>query len=805
MVKQLKLVDLTLNGNLINSGFDVSLTIYDGLFSVDGELEKRSFIKRTRGQLPSNPELSKALEEWRDSYHRLGTLNRGIVVEGVEIGGQFNDCRNAAEQLKSCFFKWLNSLQFKGVETSLRDYCALDDQIQILLEIQNKRDRDQLQHLPWHLWSFVNERKYAEIAFQPDTTQSPAVQVEYQTQDAKVLAIVGYGGGINTNRDLELLTTLESVTVLREPDRSDIDEQLWTQNWDILFFAGHSDSQYETGKLYLNRHGDYLTIEELSSGLEKSIGQGLKLAIFNSCDGLGLAYELERLYFPQIIVMKEPIPDQIAHKFLNYFLKALKNTDSVYIALRVVRRRLRDLEKDFPCASWLPVLFHNPATATFKWPEDRSLADRTNALGVAVEVTVESDRVIQQKLQRFRLRQVLQAVAVSCLVVLCVVGLRSLGILQTLELKSYDQMMRLRPDHLGVDNRVLVITIDQEDIAYQRSQGIESIGSLSDQTLLQILQKVEPYGPSVVASDVIHDFEYSPDLSAYIEKANNFIGICLVKVDDSGLGSIAPPPGLPVEQLGFINFPLDPDAKVRRQFLKMSSDNTCKTEYSLSFAISSYYLKQQNPNLVSDYLDDEHLRFGNVTFQRLSRDAGGYALPQIDAEGFQVLINYRSKPPPTISLREFLLLEDVQLQSIVHGRIILIGVADGKSDEHRTPYNKSSLSSTAGVVVHAQMTSHLVSTVLGDESTIRWWSSQTENLWVFTWGLWGALSTLLLLLRKRSSFFMLQGLIIICTSILLFSLSYFALSSGVWIPLVPVWFSFFLSALSFSIYLQNRT
>ena len=796
MVRQFKLVDLTLNGDLAGEGCDVSLSIYTGFSSSDSELEKRSLIKKAKGKLPANPALKVALKQWRDSYHRLENIDPRIIAEGIELGGQLDSFHNAAENLKSCFLEWLISPEFRVIETALRNYCTLEDRIQLLLEIANKQDGNILQHLPWHLWPFVHERQYAEVAFQPAITQSPMVQTDCQTQDFKVLAILGYGGGINIDRDLELLTALKDVTVLQEPDRSEIDEQLWTQAWDILFFAGHSDSHHGKGRLYLNQNGDYLTIEELRSGLAKSIGQGLKLAIFNSCDGLGLAYELERLYFPQMIVMKEPIPDQIAHRFLDYFLQALQGTDSVYVALRTTRDRLRDLERKFPCASWLPVLFHNPATPTFKWSIGSANLANTLPSDAADEIALEQRKVLEHPPRRWR--QILQAVVVSCLVASFIIGLRSFGILQALELKNYDHMMRWRPDHLGVDNRILVITIDQEDIAYQRSQGIKGEGSLSDQALLKTLQTVEPYGPSIVASDVIHDFEYSPELSTYLEKIDNFMGLCLVQVEDSDLDSIAPPPGLPVEQLGFVNFPLDPDAKVRRQFLEMQADSICKTESSLSFAIASYYLKQQDPNLVPEYLDNNHLRLGQVTFRKFSPDAGGYALPQKDAGGFQILINYRPKPPPTISLREFLVLGEVQLKSRIPGRMILIGVANGKSDQHRTPYDSDNLSSTAGVMVHAQMTSHLVSAALGEESPIRWWSVWAENLWLLVWGVWGAL---LVLIWQRN--FLIQGLMVAGSSIVLLGICYFGLVHGLWIPFIPAWFIIVLAALSFSIYLTT--
>ena len=98
---------------------------------------------------------------------------------------------------------------------------------------------------------------------------------------------------------------------------------MWRQNWDILFFAGHSfsDGGEDEGRFNISLT-ESLTIVELKYALKNAIEQGFKLAIFNSCDGLGLARNLASLGMPAIIVMRERVPDQAAQKFLDYFLEA---------------------------------------------------------------------------------------------------------------------------------------------------------------------------------------------------------------------------------------------------------------------------------------------------------------------------------------------------------------------------------------------------------------------------------------------------------------------------------------------------
>ena len=94
----------------------------------------------------------------------------------------------------------------------------------------------------------------------------------------------------------------------------------------------------------------------------------MSLAIFNSCDGLGLASALEKLNIPAVIVMREPVPNLVANEFFKYFLLAFAVEQlSFYLAVQQARRKLQGLEDDFPGASWLPVICINPAVEPPTW------------------------------------------------------------------------------------------------------------------------------------------------------------------------------------------------------------------------------------------------------------------------------------------------------------------------------------------------------------------------------------------------------------------------------------------------------
>jgi hypothetical protein len=129
------------------------------------------------------------------------------------------------------------------------------------------------------------------------------------------------------------------------------------------------------GRIYINQR-ESLTIGELKHGLRTAIERGLQLAIFNSCDGLGLGKELENLQIPQAIVMREPVPDKVAQEFLKHFLKAFSTGKSLYLAVRIARERLAEegLERELPGIMGLPVICQNPAATPLIWLRKKKLS-----------------------------------------------------------------------------------------------------------------------------------------------------------------------------------------------------------------------------------------------------------------------------------------------------------------------------------------------------------------------------------------------------------------------------------------------
>lgn len=345
---------------VINGSFEQGFSIIAQIWS-DGHRLPREF----NGQLPPSLKIAKCYHNWQAMYNAQTELIRIKHKEQITNFSK-KDLTDFGKELKTSFNAWLDSELFLPIEKKLRQHLNSTDEIRVILQTEDIFMR----HIPWHLWTFFKDYRKAELAL--SLPESDRVAKSITTKDKmRILTILGNSEGINVSEDrrtLENLPNAETVFLV-EPTRQRFDELLWdNRGWDILCFSGHShsDADGKNGYVYLNEK-DKLSLEELENALKAAIELGLQLAIFNSCDGLGLATNLANLYIPQIIVMREPVPDLVAQEFLKSFLKAFSSGKSLYISVREAREKLQRLEEKFSYASWLPVICQNQAEIPLNW------------------------------------------------------------------------------------------------------------------------------------------------------------------------------------------------------------------------------------------------------------------------------------------------------------------------------------------------------------------------------------------------------------------------------------------------------
>lgn len=358
-----KIVILEIGEGNWQQGFPVRLRI--------GTEAERFLADFPPGQLPGSADVLQYYQLWQSSYRQLPSSLRleapkNQVTNSSEV---LDQCREAAQGLENSLNHWLNSETFRPLKERLLHNLNRSESVRVFIQTNNV----ELRRLPWRLWDLFTIYKQAEVIlaaplFDPD--QPPILNSS--KKQLRILAILGDSRGINVDADRKFLEQLPRAKVhfLVEPKRQEITDQLWEQAWDILFFAGHSLTQEQKGKIFINET-ESLGLLELKNGLSKSINRGLKLAIFNSCDGLGIAQELEELYIPQVIVMREPVPDGVAQGFLKYFLGSFSQGEPLHLAIRTAKERLEDegLEQHLPGGTWLPILCQNPAVMPLAWPK----------------------------------------------------------------------------------------------------------------------------------------------------------------------------------------------------------------------------------------------------------------------------------------------------------------------------------------------------------------------------------------------------------------------------------------------------
>jgi CHASE2 domain-containing sensor protein len=700
-----KLVVLRLDGDSFGQRFRVTLSIGD-----EGELPSIEMA----GYLPPVPDLASYLQyHWQEKYRSIAAPYRikpkEMVYDG-SVSKRLKDCEESANELRERLTAWLDSESFRPLDKRLREELHRDEAIRVLI----RTDNHHLQKLPWHLWDFFEHYPKAEVALSSTELlrHKPSIAPTLKST-VRILAILGHSEGINIEADRQLLEKLPNAktTFLVEKTRKEINDQLWEQPWDVIFFAGHSETEGDTGRIYINKT-DSLTINELWYALRKAVERGLKLAIFNSCDGLGLARQLDDLQIPQMIVMRELVPDLVAQEFLKYFLTAFAEGKPFYLAVRQARERLHGMEGNYPCASWLPIIYQN-LEQPFCWPKPHPPG-------------------LKRWLQGWQ-TVLLTSLAVTSLVM----GMRSLGLLQSSELKAFDQMMQLRPAEKP-DPRLLVVNVTAEDI---KKLGGEY--PLQDKTMLRLLKKLEEYQPRVIGLDIYRDRpegEGHADLVKYFQNSDRVIPVCIVPSRKLPEG-IAPPPGISAEQVGFGDTVRDPDGIVRRHLwaMKPPAASPCSTYYALSVQLALRYLKQEGISL--QFLSANSWKLGQVVFKKLEPRTGFYHR-QVGMQGFQILLNYRFNQSPK-EIAEQVQLTDILTNQVnpdfVRDKIILIGVTDPAiKDDFNTPYNHE----IRGLLLHAQMTSQILSTIKDNRPYLWFLPLASEVLWVLFWSALGGILSL---------------------------------------------------------------
>ncbi len=360
---------------------------------------------------------------------------------------------------------------------------------------------------------------------------------------------------------------------------------------------------------------------------------------------------------------------------------------------------------------------------------------------------------------------------------LAVTGLLVLGrqikILEPLELNAYDRMVQLRPS-LPPDPRLLVVEVTEADI---RSLGYP----LNDGLIARTLQNLEQHKPAAIGLDILRDVPIgagNAELLSQFKKSTRIIPICQISVTKNS-GTL-PPPGVPEAQIGFADLAFDEGGIIRRALLfhQFPAPSGCTTQFSFAFQLAWRYLKTKGiePETVGKG-KEQQLKLGKSIFKPLLPNSGGYQ--EADAGGYQVLLNYRTSDKLADSVTISDVLNNRIDPNLVKNRVVLIGVsAPSEKDIFYTPYSTKGqqIQRIPGVVIHGQIVSQILSTVIDGRRLFWFWPEWGEVLWIWVWSLTGGI--LVRVVRHPGQLVVLETIalsLLAGTSIALF------LASG-WVP-----------------------
>jgi CHASE2 domain-containing sensor protein/two-component sensor histidine kinase len=368
-------------------------------------------------------------------------------------------------------------------------------------------------------------------------------------------------------------------------------------------------------------------------------------------------------------------------------------------------------------------------------------------------------------------------------IILLVLLVRWFGLLQIQEWIALDSLSRYCPSSTA--QPVVLVGINETDL--------NAIGGfpIPDRTLVDLLKTLQTYSPTVIGLNLFRDTPVQPgsdELAQILAQSPSVIGVERALDPEPDL-NVKPSPMLPPTQVGFIDVNIDEDGKLRRMILaSLTQQGTLK--YSFALQLARMYLSTQNISIQSGTRVSEPIRLGELELNRFQPNSGSYI--RTDARGNQTLFNFCANQHlfQTLSLTQ--VLQRDFAPELIRDRVVIIGMtAPSVKDVFFTSALKETLTSSQmskllpvtqliyGVEVQAYAVNQIIHVALRQRPQLRVWADFWEYTWIAFWGLLGIMVEILLKSPWKSVF----GLMIAIA--ILVGISFLALISGWWVPLIP--------------------
>ncbi|MGV0024908.1 CHASE2 domain-containing protein [Phormidesmis priestleyi] len=340
--------------------------------------------------------LTELYQNWQQIYRRRYELQaRARVGSNSGSGTPTNydwdqELRIAETALLTEFDYWLGQAELlqiretiqRSVDSTSRKPSRKGKTAANFVDLWLECNPISLARLPWETWKLASKNAQSNairIARTCTAQVPPPTSVKHHRRSKiRILAILAIAPDLNHEFDQKALRSLFSVATIEfihcgeiaAPTRNGSQSHALKQRiadaiadprgWDVLFFSGHSDEAAMTGGKLELAPQTTLSISEIEPQLIAAKQRGLQLAVFNSCSGLHIADSLVRLGLPQVVVMREPIQDAVAHKFLEQFCRSLSCYHDVHTAVLETSKYFASENIAYPSAHLIPSLFRHP-------------------------------------------------------------------------------------------------------------------------------------------------------------------------------------------------------------------------------------------------------------------------------------------------------------------------------------------------------------------------------------------------------------------------------------------------------------
>lgn len=330
-------------------------------------------------QVPYPKTVFQSYEAWQPAYrqfYRQFRARPGISgITDLPPTNARSRLIDAEAELLHQFQDWIHQADLLPIRAAIAKLaCAPLDAMQATPIDLFLTCEASLERLPWEAWDLDQEfplLRPVRIARTPVNIRQPSTPSQYRPK-LRILAILGDDTGLNFQAEQQSLQQLSRFSQVRfegyqaHQDNHQLRAKIRQAiadpiGWDILFFAGHSNETALTGGELGIAPGETLTIQEIESDLLQARQRGLQFAIFNSCQGLRIAQSLINLGLSQVVIMREPIHNQVAQQFFQRFLQHVSRYEDAHTAVLSACQALKhDPNLSYPSSHWIPSVFRHP-------------------------------------------------------------------------------------------------------------------------------------------------------------------------------------------------------------------------------------------------------------------------------------------------------------------------------------------------------------------------------------------------------------------------------------------------------------